>query len=79
MTNQKIILIVAIFILAATCTPTKDKTYVVVCFDVEDYTTPASEGIDEIPKWLERKSPQGPMKMPIKDPEIAQITDKYTL
>jgi len=24
----------------------------VVCFDVEDYTTPASEGIDDIPKWL---------------------------
>jgi hypothetical protein len=29
-----------------------DKTYVSVCFDVEDYITPASEGIDDIPKWL---------------------------
>jgi len=31
---------------------TKDKTYVSVVFDVEDYITPASEGIDDIPKWL---------------------------
>lgn len=30
----------------------KDKTYVSVVFDVEDYITPASEGIDDIPKWL---------------------------
>lgn len=28
------------------------KTYVVVTFDVEDYVTPAKEGIDNIPKWL---------------------------
>ena len=26
--------------------------FLVLNFDVEDYTTPASEGIDEIPKWL---------------------------
>ncbi|KPK85413.1 MAG: hypothetical protein AMS27_07370 [Bacteroides sp. SM23_62_1] len=30
----------------------KDITYVSVVFDVEDYITPASEGIDDIPKWL---------------------------
>jgi hypothetical protein len=30
----------------------RDKTAVVICFDVEDYVTPASEGIDDIPKWL---------------------------
>jgi hypothetical protein len=29
-----------------------DKTAVVICFDVEDYVTPASEGVDDIPKWL---------------------------
>jgi hypothetical protein len=28
------------------------KPAVVICFDVEDYVTPASEGIDDIPKWL---------------------------
>jgi hypothetical protein len=32
--------------------PKKDKTLVVVCFDVEDYVTPASEGVDDIPMWL---------------------------
>jgi hypothetical protein len=30
----------------------RHKTYVSVVFDVEDYITPASEGIDDIPKWL---------------------------
>jgi len=29
-----------------------EKTYVVVCFDVEDYITPEDEDIDGIPKWL---------------------------
>ncbi len=28
------------------------KTFLVVTFDVEDYVTPASDGIDDIPKWL---------------------------
>ncbi len=32
--------------------PAKSKMLLVVNFDVEDYTTPASEGIDDIPKWL---------------------------
>ncbi len=29
----------------------KDKTYMVICFDVEDYTSPESVGMDDIPKW----------------------------
>ncbi len=32
--------------------PAKSRMLLVVNFDVEDYTTPASEGIDDIPKWL---------------------------
>jgi len=33
-------------------TPVKqDKTYMVICFDVEDYTSPESVGMDDIPKW----------------------------
>jgi len=32
--------------------PPKAKMLLVINFDVEDYTTPASEGIDDIPKWL---------------------------
>ncbi len=27
------------------------KTYMVICFDVEDYTSPESVGMDDIPKW----------------------------
>jgi hypothetical protein len=29
----------------------KHKTYMVICFDVEDYTSPESVGMDDIPKW----------------------------
>jgi hypothetical protein len=29
-----------------------DRTYVVVVFDVEDYISPVSEGVDDIPLWL---------------------------
>jgi peptidoglycan/xylan/chitin deacetylase (PgdA/CDA1 family) len=32
--------------------PNQTKTLVVICFDVEDYVTPASEGVDDIPIWL---------------------------
>ena len=39
-------------LLFTACTSTKQKTYVVICFDVEDYVTPESEGIDELPKWM---------------------------
>jgi hypothetical protein len=34
------------------CGAQPEKPLVVVCFDVEDYITPAGEGIDDIPKWL---------------------------
>lgn len=34
------------------CAQREPVTYVNICFDVEDYTTPASEGIDDIPLWL---------------------------
>ncbi len=37
---------------AASCTSKDPPTWVTVVFDVEDYTTPASEGIDDIPLWL---------------------------
>jgi len=30
----------------------RNKTPMVICFDVEDYTSPESVGMDEIPKWL---------------------------
>jgi hypothetical protein len=29
-----------------------EKTPMVICFDVEDYTSPESVGMDDIPKWL---------------------------
>ncbi len=32
--------------------PEQNKTLVVIAFDVEDYVTPASEGVDDIPMWL---------------------------
>lgn len=54
------ILILAIVSLSLTIcsTPEKnntrvkhDKMYMVICFDVEDYTSPESVGMDDIPKW----------------------------
>jgi peptidoglycan/xylan/chitin deacetylase (PgdA/CDA1 family) len=38
--------------MAGSCSSPPKKMYLVLNFDVEDYTTPAAEGIDEIPKWL---------------------------
>lgn len=32
--------------------PEKERTPMVICFDVEDYTSPAMAGMDDIPKWL---------------------------
>ncbi len=32
--------------------PINEKTPMVICFDVEDYTSPESAGMDDIPKWL---------------------------
>ncbi|MFC1724289.1 hypothetical protein ACFL4T_01590 [candidate division KSB1 bacterium] len=46
------ILVFSVLIFTFFCSSGKRKTYVVVSFDVEDYTTPESEGIDDIPKWL---------------------------
>ncbi len=34
------------------CTTPSQKTYVTVVFDVEDYISPVSENVDEIPLWL---------------------------
>lgn len=33
-------------------TPVRERTPMVICFDVEDYTSPESVGMDDIPKWL---------------------------
>jgi peptidoglycan/xylan/chitin deacetylase (PgdA/CDA1 family) len=41
-----------VFGLAGTYPSPGNKMFLVVNFDVEDYITPASEGIDDIPKWL---------------------------
>ena len=43
-------LLSGVFIL--TCSTERRKTAIVINFDVEDYITPVSEGIDEIPKWI---------------------------
>jgi len=51
---QRLFFLVLILALATanSCHSPKSKMFLVLNFDVEDYTTPASEGIDEIPKWL---------------------------
>ncbi|MDF1575356.1 MAG: hypothetical protein P1P86_09220 [Bacteroidales bacterium] len=41
-----------IYTFLQSCTPTPKKTYVSVVFDVEDYISPVSDSVDEIPKWL---------------------------
>ncbi len=46
----KLFLIACVVVFLTNCS--RHKTYVSVVFDVEDYITPASEGIDDIPKWL---------------------------
>lgn len=52
------LLLVASVLVFSTCTAKKEetpvtkKTPVVICFDVEDYTSPESVGMDDIPKWL---------------------------
>lgn len=52
-TALKLLVILTFIITITGCADDKkDKTYVSVVFDVEDYITPASEGIDDIPKWL---------------------------
>lgn len=44
-------LTILIIILMQSC-KTPELTYVVVVFDVEDYISPVSEGVDDIPLWL---------------------------
>lgn len=50
-----VMVILALALALGACTgrgPAKSKTFLVVTFDVEDYITPESEHIDDIPKWL---------------------------
>lgn len=50
----KLSALIVILALGAAGSPSssKAKMFLVVNFDVEDYITPGSEGIDDIPKWL---------------------------
>ena len=53
MRNTSLFLLFLISILMQSCSTSEiDRTYVVVVFDVEDYISPVSEGVDEIPLWL---------------------------
>ncbi|MBN1952093.1 MAG: hypothetical protein JW801_12905, partial [Bacteroidales bacterium] len=47
----RILIVIFLAFTLTQCTK-ENKTYVSVVFDVEDYIAPASEGIDDIPKWL---------------------------
>lgn len=51
MRHRFLLLTFLIFALVQSCN-TPEKTYVTVVFDVEDYISPVSEGVDEIPLWL---------------------------
>ena len=53
-TWQKILTLIFIFILgtSGSCLSRGRNMCLVVTFDVEDYISPGSEGIDDIPKWL---------------------------
>ncbi len=42
----------SLLLLAVSCASEDTRTLITIVFDVEDYTTPASEGIDDIPLWL---------------------------
>ena len=44
--------LVFVFLSVLSCSSPEKKTFVVINFDVEDYITPESEGLDEIPKFL---------------------------
>ena len=50
------ILLLSSSILLATCSTPKTEVearpFLVICFDVEDYTSPESVGMDDIPKWI---------------------------
>ncbi len=53
-TSIQIILILLLILFGCNTKKVKEseKTYMVICFDVEDYTSPESVGMDDIPKWL---------------------------
>ena len=53
-TSKLLIFLVSLLLLSCTNKNEKtiDKTFMVICFDVEDYTSPESVGMDDIPKWL---------------------------
>ena len=50
------ILLLSSSILLTTCSTPKTEVearpFLVICFDVEDYTSPESVGMDDIPKWI---------------------------
>ena len=46
------IFLVCTLLLFVLCTSSPKKTFVVITFDVEDYISPDSEGIDDISKWI---------------------------
>ena len=45
-------IIILILGMVNSCSSPERKTALVITFDVEDYISPESERIDEIPKWL---------------------------
>jgi len=49
--NIRLIAIAFLLLLAGACTTEERVTWVTVVFDVEDYTSPAPEGMDDIPPW----------------------------
>ncbi len=50
--GRALIAVLGALLLGLSCARRQQVTYVVICFDVEDYITPPEEGIDNIPKWL---------------------------
>lgn len=48
----RLLAIAFVVLLAVSCTSEEPVTWVAVVFDVEDYTSPALEGQDDIPLWL---------------------------
>ena len=51
MRSIHLLIVILIFVMINSCTE-PEKTYVSVVFDVEDYISPVSENVDEIPLWL---------------------------
>jgi hypothetical protein len=50
---QKLFILTVYFLVAMLCSCSEaEKTYVSVVFDVEDYISPESDSVDNIPRWL---------------------------